>query len=124
KTTSIDANAQLALDILQALGLRYSKAEFVACPSCGRSCFDIQDHLEKVRKKTAQLKGLKIAVMGCIVNGPGEMAGADYGYVGSGKGIIDLYKGTLLVRKNLDESLAVDALIELIKENGDWQEEK
>ncbi len=123
KNASTDDNARLALDILQALGLRYSKAEFIACPSCGRTHFSIMEHLEKVRKKTAHLKSLKIAVMGCIVNGPGEMTDADYGYVGCGKGKINLYKGTTLVRKNLDESLAVDALIDLIKENNDWQEE-
>jgi (E)-4-hydroxy-3-methylbut-2-enyl-diphosphate synthase len=122
RQASTDANAQLSLDILQALGLRFNKAEFIACPSCGRTNFDIQEHLKRVKEKTAQLKGLKIAVMGCIVNGPGEMAGADYGYVGSGRGKINLYKSTSLVRKNIDEASAVEALTDLIRENGDWPE--
>jgi (E)-4-hydroxy-3-methylbut-2-enyl-diphosphate synthase len=112
----------LELGILQAVGLRISRTEYIACPSCGRTQFDIQDALEKVRRKTAHLPGLKIAVMGCIVNGPGEMADDDYGYVGSGRGRVSLYKGRTLVKRNIEENAAVDELIELIKEHGDWKE--
>lgn len=119
--TSTDDNTQLSLDILQAMGLRFSRAEFIACPSCGRTYFDIQDHLKKVREKTSHLKGVKIAVMGCIVNGPGEMADADYGYVGSGMGRVSLYKGSKLIYQNIEEKIALTTLISLIKENGDWK---
>jgi (E)-4-hydroxy-3-methylbut-2-enyl-diphosphate synthase len=84
--------------------------------------FNIQDVLEKVKTRTGHLKGLKIAVMGCIVNGPGEMADADYGYVGAGKGKVMLYKGQELVKKHVDEAVALEELIKLIKENGDWKE--
>ncbi len=114
--------ARLSLDILQAIGLRYSRAEFIACPSCGRTRFDIQKHLKRVKAGTSHLKGLKIAVMGCDVNGPGEMAGADYGYVGSSQRKISLYKGASLVRKNIDEASALESLIDLIRKNGDWRE--
>ena len=110
----------VAYNILQAAGARITKTEFISCPSCGRTQFDIQHALEKIRAKTSHLVGLKIAVMGCIVNGPGEMADAHYGYVGAGRGKINLYKKQQLVKKNIDESLAVEALIGLIRENGDW----
>jgi (E)-4-hydroxy-3-methylbut-2-enyl-diphosphate synthase len=110
----------VAFNILQATGARISKAEFVACPSCARTRYNIQAALEAIRLRTSHLKGIKIAVMGCIVNGPGEMADAHYGYVGAGKGKITLYKGKVAVKKNLDEALAVEALIELIKQSGDW----
>jgi (E)-4-hydroxy-3-methylbut-2-enyl-diphosphate synthase len=110
----------VAYNILQAAGVRITKTEFIACPSCGRTQFNIQSALENIQAKTSHLPGLKIAVMGCVVNGPGEMADAHYGYVGAGKGKINLYKKQQLVEKNLDESLAVEALINLIKENGDW----
>ncbi|MEI6435215.1 MAG: (E)-4-hydroxy-3-methylbut-2-enyl-diphosphate synthase [Bacteroidota bacterium] len=113
----------VAYNILQATGVRITKAEFVACPSCGRTQYNIQSALEKIRERTSHLKGIKIAVMGCIVNGPGEMADAHYGYVGSGNGKICLYKSRNQIRKNIDESLAVEALVELIKESGDWVEE-
>ncbi len=122
--TSSDVLINLSLKLLQGLGLRYSKAEFVACPSCGRTKFHLFESFEKVKEKTAHLKGLKIAVMGCIVNGPGEMADADYGYVGAGFGNVTLYKNRKAVRKNIDESKAVEALINLIKEGGDWSESK
>jgi len=108
------------LGILQALHLRISKTEYIACPSCGRTQFNLQEVLDKIRQKTAHLKGLKIGVMGCIVNGPGEMADAHYGYVGSGNGKITLYKGKEVIKKNIDENLALDVLISLIKENGEW----
>ena len=110
----------VAYDILQAVGARISKAEYIACPSCGRTQYDIQTALYKIQKKTSHLKGLKIGVMGCIVNGPGEMADADYGYVGSGIGTITLYKGKEVVRRNIPQECAVDELVNLIKENGDW----
>ena len=122
KSTSPNINTQLALDILQAMGLRFSKTEFIACPSCGRTNFDILDHLKRVKEKTAHLKGIRIAIMGCIVNGPGEMADSDYGYVGSGTGKVNLYKGSTLVYANLNEIIAVDTLISLIKDGGDWKD--
>lgn len=118
------SEAELSLKILQGLGLRFSKAEFVACPSCGRTKFNLFDSFEKVKEQTAHLKGLKIAVMGCIVNGPGEMADADYGYVGAGPGKVTLYKNQEAVLKNLDENDAVDALVNLIKNSGDWSQSK
>ncbi len=112
----------VAYGILQATGVRITKTEFISCPSCARTLFDIQEVLEKVKARTSHLKGLKIAVMGCIVNGPGEMADADYGYVGAGKGKVILYKGQELVKKNVDEAVALEELIGLIKESGDWKE--
>jgi (E)-4-hydroxy-3-methylbut-2-enyl-diphosphate synthase len=108
--------------ILQATRTRISKTEYISCPSCGRTLFDLQETTGKIRQRTAHLKGLKIGIMGCIVNGPGEMADADYGYVGTGPGKINLYKEKTVVRKNINESEAVEALVELIKENGDWQD--
>ena len=108
--------------ILQATRQRISKTEYISCPSCGRTLFDLQETTGKIREKTSHLKGLKIGIMGCIVNGPGEMADADYGYVGTGVGKIHLYKEQNVVRKNIPEAEAVDALIELIKESGDWIE--
>ncbi len=106
--------------ILQATRTRISKTEYISCPSCGRTLFDLQETTAKIRNKTNHLKGIKIGIMGCIVNGPGEMADADYGYVGTGPERINLYKEKTVVRKNVHESEAVDALIDLIKENGDW----
>lgn len=121
--TSVN-QSEHSLNLLQGLGLRYSKAEFVACPSCGRTKFHLFESFEKVKEKTAHLKGLKIAVMGCIVNGPGEMADADYGYVGAGPGKVTLYKNREPIINNVDEDNAVDALVDLIKQNGDWRESK
>lgn len=114
--------ASLGLSILQATRLRFSKTEFIACPSCGRTLFDLPGTLAEVKKATSHLKGLKIGVMGCIVNGPGEMADADYGYVGAGPGRVSLYKGKELKLKNLPTSEALPALIELIKYYGDWKD--
>jgi (E)-4-hydroxy-3-methylbut-2-enyl-diphosphate synthase len=111
-----------AFGILQATRQRISKTEYISCPSCGRTLFDLQETTQKIRSRTAHLKGLKIAIMGCIVNGPGEMADADYGYVGSGPGKITLYKGKEVVKRNVETPQAVDALIDLIKQNGDWVE--
>lgn len=110
--------------ILQATRTRISKTEYISCPSCGRTLFDLQETTAKIRKHTSHLKGVKIGIMGCIVNGPGEMADADYGYVGTRPGKIHLYKEKTVVRKNVPEDEAVGALIDLIKENGDWNEPK
>ena len=107
---------------LQASRTRISKTEYISCPSCGRTLFDLQETTAKIRKRTDHLKGIKIGIMGCIVNGPGEMADADYGYVGTGVGKITLYKGKEVVKKNIASENAVDDLIELIKEHGDWVE--
>ena len=111
---------QVLFGILQAARVRISKTEYISCPSCGRTLFDLVEVTNKIREKTSHLKGVKIGIMGCIVNGPGEMADADYGYVGSGPGKITLYKGQEIVRKNLPSDIAVTELINLIKENGDW----
>lgn len=110
--------------ILQATRTRISKTEYISCPSCGRTLFDLQETTAKIRQRTAHLKGLKIGIMGCIVNGPGEMADADYGYVGTGPGKINLYKEKTIVKRNIEEQQAVEALVDLIKEYGDWQEPK
>ena len=111
---------QTAFGILQATRTRISKTEYISCPSCGRTLFDLQETTAMIRNRTDHLKGLKIGIMGCIVNGPGEMADADYGYVGSGKGVISLYKGKEVVRKNIPAENAVSELIDLIKEHDDW----
>jgi (E)-4-hydroxy-3-methylbut-2-enyl-diphosphate synthase len=113
-----------AFGILQATRTRISKTEYISCPSCGRTLFDLQETTAKIRQRTAHLKGLKIGIMGCIVNGPGEMADADYGYVGTGPGKINLYKEKTIVKRNIEEQQAVEALVDLIKEYGDWQEPK
>ncbi len=115
---------QLSFNILQAARVRISKTEYISCPSCGRTLFDLQETTAMIRSRTNHLKGVKIGIMGCIVNGPGEMADADYGYVGSGPGKITLYKGREVVRKNIASEGAVDALIDLIKQHGDWVEEQ
>ncbi len=113
-----------AFSILQATRVRISKTEYISCPSCGRTLFDLQETTARIRSVTNHLKGVKIAIMGCIVNGPGEMADADFGYVGSGVGKITLYKGKEIVKKNIDSAIAVDELINLLKENEAWVEEK
>ena len=115
-------NNEISFGILQACRTRISKTEYISCPSCGRTLFDLQETTEKIRSKTDHLKGVKIGIMGCIVNGPGEMADADYGYVGTGPGLISLYKGQNVVNKNIKAENAVEALIDLIKNNGDWHE--
>jgi (E)-4-hydroxy-3-methylbut-2-enyl-diphosphate synthase len=111
---------ETAFGILQASRSRISKTEYISCPSCGRTLFDLQETTAKIRARTNHLKGLKIGVMGCIVNGPGEMADADYGYVGTGVGKISLYKGQDVIEKNIPSESAVDALIQLIDFHGDW----
>ncbi len=111
---------ETAFGILQASRSRISKTEYISCPSCGRTLFDLQETTAKIRARTDHLKGLKIGIMGCIVNGPGEMADADYGYVGTGAGKISLYKGQDVIEKNIPSESAVDALIQLIDFHGDW----
>ena len=113
---------RLLFNILQAARQRISKTEYIACPSCGRTLFDLQETTEMIRKRTEHLKGVKIAIMGCIVNGPGEMADADYGYVGSGVDKITLYREKNIVRRNIPAKNAVDELIDLIREDGNWVE--
>lgn len=107
--------------ILQSARLRFSHTEYISCPSCGRTLFDLQTTLAAVKAATSQLKGLKIGVMGCIVNSPGEMADADYGYVGACAGHVSLYKGKVCVEKNIPQDEAVEHLVNLIKANGDWK---
>lgn len=109
-----------AFNILQATRTRISKTEYISCPSCGRTLFDLQETTAKIRAVTNHLKGVKIAIMGCIVNGPGEMADADFGYVGSGPGKITLYKGKEVVKRNVNSEVAVAELINLLKENNVW----
>ena len=111
-----------AFGILQASRVRTSKTEYISCPSCGRTIFDLQTTTASIKAKTSHLSHLKIGIMGCIVNGPGEMADADYGFVGAAAGKITLYKGKVVIKKNIPSELAVDELIALIKENGDWRE--
>ncbi|MEI8141279.1 MAG: (E)-4-hydroxy-3-methylbut-2-enyl-diphosphate synthase [Chitinophagia bacterium] len=111
-----------AFGILQATRTRISKTEYISCPSCGRTLFELQETTAKIRAVTNHLKGLKIAIMGCIVNGPGEMADADFGYVGSGVGKITLYKGKEVMKRNIDSNVAVDELILLLKEHNAWVE--
>jgi (E)-4-hydroxy-3-methylbut-2-enyl-diphosphate synthase len=122
----VKSNAQFlnntAFSILQATRTRISKTEYISCPSCGRTLFDLQETTAKIRAATNHLKGVKIAIMGCIVNGPGEMADADFGYVGSGPGKITLYKGKEVVKRNVPSEIAVNELITLLKENDAWVE--
>ncbi len=113
---------ETAFNILQATRTRISKTEYISCPSCGRTLFDLQETTAKIRSRTFHLKGIKIGIMGCIVNGPGEMADADYGYVGSGPGRITLYRGKEVVKRNVPSANAVDQLIDLIREDGNWIE--
>ena len=109
--------------LLQATRLRFSKTEYISCPGCGRTLFDLQSTIARVKEATSHLTGLKIGIMGCIVNGPGEMADADYGYVGAGRGRVSLYKNKTCLEKNIPEEEAVEKLIELIKAHGDWKEQ-
>ena len=110
----------IELMILQAARVHFSHTEYIACPSCGRTLYDIEEALADIKARTSHLKNLRIGVMGCIVNGPGEMADADYGYVGAGPGRITLYKGRTVVERNIPQEEALDRLVELIKKNGDW----
>ncbi len=122
KDLSLRVINSISFGILQASRVRISKTEYISCPSCGRTLFDLQETTQLIRSKTDHLKGIKIGIMGCIVNGPGEMADADYGYVGTGPGKITLYRGKEVVRKNVNTDNAVDELIELIREDGNWIE--
>jgi (E)-4-hydroxy-3-methylbut-2-enyl-diphosphate synthase len=113
---------ELVYNILQGAGVRAVKTEFISCPSCGRTLFDLQSTTERIKAQTGHLKGVRIAIMGCIVNGPGEMADADFGYVGGAPGKINLYVGKDCVQKGIDSSISDQALIDLIKQNGKWVE--
>jgi (E)-4-hydroxy-3-methylbut-2-enyl-diphosphate synthase len=119
---SAEQISRLSLNILQATRQRFTKTEYIACPGCGRTLFDLRTTLAEIKKATSHLKGLKIGVMGCIVNGPGEMADADYGYVGAAAGNISLYKGKTCVAKNIPAGEAIEHLIAILRENGDWVE--
>lgn len=118
----VEAINSVAFGILQASRVRVTKTEFISCPGCGRTMFKLQTVIARVKARTSHLKGLKIGIMGCIVNGPGEMADADYGYVGAGRGKVSLYKKKECLERNIPEDEAVEKLIELIKVNGDWHE--
>ncbi|RPJ33391.1 MAG: hypothetical protein EHM17_10490 [Verrucomicrobiaceae bacterium] len=118
--TAPGQSLRLAYNILQAAGTRIFKTDYVACPSCGRTLFNLQSTTQKIRAATGHLKGVRIAVMGCIVNGPGEMADADFGYVGGAPGKINLYVGKTAVKFNIPEEEAVERLIDLIREHGKW----
>src|SRR5262245_13330528 len=113
---------RLAYNILQAAGCRSFKTDYVACPSCGRTLFNLQTVTARIKARTDHLKGVKIAIMGCIVNGPGEMADADFGYVGGAPGKINLYVGKKAIKFNIPEVEAVERLVDLIKEHGKWAE--
>lgn len=119
-TLPLGKRVEYAFQLLQACRLKMTKTEYIACPGCGRTLFNLQEVTKKIEEKTSHLKGVKIAVMGCIVNGPGEMADADFGYVGSSREKIDLYVGKECIKRNIPEKLAVDELIALIKEEGMW----
>ena len=120
--SSLSKINSIAFGILQATRTRISKTEYISCPSCGRTLFDLQETTARIRAVTNHLKGVKIAIMGCIVNGPGEMADADFGYVGSGPGKITLYRGKEIIKRNVNSDVAVQELIDLLKENNAWVE--
>jgi len=113
---------EASFNLLQASRMRISKTEFISCPSCGRTLFDLQTTTKRIQERTGHLPGVRIAVMGCIVNGPGEMADADFGYVGSGVGKIDLYVGYDCVQRGIPSEDAVEGLVQLIKDHGKWQD--
>ena len=123
-TLSEENLVSTAFGILQACRARMTRTEFISCPSCGRTNFNLIETMSRIKAATSHLKSLKIGVMGCIVNGPGEMADADYGYVGAGKGKITLYKSRQVVKRGIPEHSAVDELVNLIKECGDWEDPK
>ena len=121
---SVDFVRQTSFSLLQGARMRNTKTEFVSCPSCGRTLFDLQDTTALIQEATGHLPGVTVAVMGCIVNGPGEMADADFGYVGTLPGKVDLYYGKEVVRKNIPNDEAVDSLVDLIKEYGMWKDKE
>jgi (E)-4-hydroxy-3-methylbut-2-enyl-diphosphate synthase len=120
--TGAGLSLRLAFNILQAAGCRSFKTDYVACPSCGRTLFNLQTVTARIKERTQHLKGVKIAIMGCIVNGPGEMADADFGYVGGAPNKINLYVGKKPVKFNIPENEAVDRLVDLVREHGKWVE--
>jgi len=124
KPFSVDYIRKTSFSLLQGSRMRNTKTEFVSCPSCGRTLFDLQETTAGIQKATGHLPGVTVAVMGCIVNGPGEMADADFGYVGTLPGKVDLYYGKEVVRKNIPNEEAVDALVDLIKEYGMWKDKE
>lgn len=124
KPFSVDFLRTTSFSLLQGSRMRNTKTEFVSCPSCGRTLFDLQETTASIQKATGHLPGVTVAVMGCIVNGPGEMADADFGYVGTLPGKVDLYYGKEVVKKNIPNEEAVDALVELIKEYGMWKDKE
>jgi (E)-4-hydroxy-3-methylbut-2-enyl-diphosphate synthase len=113
---------RLLFNVLQAAGVRITKTEFVSCPSCGRTLFDLQSTTERIASRTSHLKGVKIAIMGCVVNGPGEMADADFGYVSGSPGKVNLYVGKDVVEKAVPEASADERLVDLIRRHGKWVE--
>jgi (E)-4-hydroxy-3-methylbut-2-enyl-diphosphate synthase len=117
-----EARLELAFNVLQGAGARITRTEYVACPSCGRTLFDLQETTARIRSRTSHLKGVKIAIMGCVVNGPGEMADADFGYVGGAPERVNLYVGKEVVERNVPQQIADERLIELIKSHGRWSE--
>ena len=119
-TLADEDRSRLLFGILQAAGVRITRTEFVSCPSCGRTLFDLQSTTERIRDQTAHLKGVKIAIMGCVVNGPGEMADADFGYVGGSPGRVNLYVGKDVVEKGVPEEEADERLVDLIRQHGKW----
>jgi (E)-4-hydroxy-3-methylbut-2-enyl-diphosphate synthase len=121
---SLDFLRKTSFSLLQGCRMRSVKTEFVSCPSCGRTLFDLQETTAKITEATGHLPGVTVAVMGCIVNGPGEMADADFGYVGTVPGKIDLYYGKEVVRKNVEEERACEELVDLIKEYGMWKDKE
>ncbi len=121
-SAGVDNMAELTYGLLQACGVRFTKPEYISCPTCSRTMFDIERVCAEIKKRTTKIKNIKIAVMGCIVNGPGEMADADYGYVGAGKNKVTIYKGKEIIKRNVPQEKAIDELINIIKENGDYKE--
>ena len=120
---SAQESLRVAYNILQGAGVRIFKTDYVACPSCGRTLFNLQETTARIKASTGHLKGVRIAIMGCIVNGPGEMADADFGYVGGAPGKVNLYVGKKVVKFNIPQAEALEELIALIQEHGKWVEQ-
>merc|ERR1711937_188418 len=122
ETLDTESLREASFNLLQASRMRISKTEFISCPSCGRTLFNLQDTTKRIQARTGHLPGVRIAVMGCIVNGPGEMADADFGYVGSGAGKVDLYVNYNVAKRGIPSEKAVEQLVQLIKDHDKWQE--